>query len=342
MYSYADYPPVVCEDVVRLRRRLDRAQLPPRRTDDNLVIGTWNIRHFGQLHPEWTESRDGPKRNLRALAYIAEIVRRFDVVAVQEIKRETTALRVLVDEFLGANWGVVLSDVSAGAKGNEERLGYLYDRRRVTPSGLAGEIVLPPRDGGDGLAPAEQFDRTPYVVGFRAGTERFALLTVHIRYGGGPADRRPEVLALARYTADEIRDRARFAGAEETNLIVLGDFNIDARRAGDPLYEALLSAGLTVPEPLRDVQTNYAHTVKHYDQIAWFMGELGLLTKGAAGVIDYRGTVYKELTSRQVTDRVSDHLPLWVEFVTDRSTEAIARTLGVDLGAPEPFAGVPD
>jgi endonuclease/exonuclease/phosphatase family metal-dependent hydrolase len=339
MYSYADYPAAVCEDIVRLRRRLDRAQLPPRRTDENLVVGTWNIRHFGKLHPAWTENADAPKRNLRALAYIAEVVRRFDVVAVQEVKRDTTALRVLLDEFLGPNWGVVLSDVSAGARGNEERLGYLYDRRRVTPSGLAGEIVLPPLDG---LAPTEQFDRTPYVVGFRAGTERFALLTAHIRYGGGAADRRPEILALARYTADEIRDRARFDGAEETNLIVLGDFNIDARRAGDPLYEAFLSAGLTVPEPLRDVQTNYAQTVKHYDQIAWFMGDLGLLTRGAAGVIDYRGAVYRELSARQVTDRVSDHLPLWAEFVTDRSTEAIARTLRVNLGVPEPFAGIPD
>lgn len=66
-----------------------------------------------------------------------------------------------------------------------------------------------------------------------------------------------------------------------------------------------------------------------------------LLTRGAAGVIDCRGTVYKELTPREMTDRVSDHLPLSVEFVKDRSSESIARTLGVDLGAPEPFAGIP-
>ncbi|MEO5739199.1 MAG: hypothetical protein ABIS29_01210 [Vicinamibacterales bacterium] len=90
------------------------------------------------------------------------------------------------------------------------------------------------------------------------------------------------------------------------------------------------------------MQSNYAQDAEHYDQIGWFMGDLTLLTHGAAGVIDYRGTVYKELTARQVTDRVSDHLPLWVEFVTDRSLESIARTLGVELGAPEPFAEIPD
>ena len=339
MYTHAQYPAVVCEDVVRLRRLLAKAAVPARRTDDNLLIGTWNLRNFGGLYQDWTENDASPKRNLRSLAYIAEVVRHFDVIAIQEIKRDTTALRVLLDDFLGPDWGVVLSDVSAGSKGNNERLGYVYDRRRVTPSGLAGEIVLAPLDG---MEPAEQFDRTPYVVGFRAGTERFALLTAHIRYGGAAADRRPEIERLARYTATEIRDRARFEGAEETNLIVLGDFNIEARREEDTLYAAFIASGLTVPPPLRDVQTNYAHVVKHYDQIAWFMGDLSLLSRGPAGVIDYRGTVYRELTGRQVTDRVSDHLPLWVEFITDRSREALARTLGVDLAAPDPFASIPD
>ena len=104
MYTYSEYPKFVCEDIVRLRRALDRANLPPRRTDDNLLIGTWNIRNFGGIHPEWTENSGSPKRNLRSLAYIAEIVRRFDVLAIQEVKRETAGLRMLVDEFLGSNW----------------------------------------------------------------------------------------------------------------------------------------------------------------------------------------------------------------------------------------------
>lgn len=339
MYGYADYPKVVCEDIVRLRRCLDAAHLPPRRTDDNLVIGTWNIRQFGKVHRAWEENDGSPKRNLRSLAYIAEVIRRFDVVAIQEIKRETAAVRALIDDFLGRDWGLLLSDVSAGPSGNSERLGYIYDRRRVTPSGLAGEIVLPPVSG---LDPAIQFDRTPYVVGFRAGAERFSLLTVHIRFGEAPADRLNEIRNLARYTAEEIRDRARFEGAEEANLIVLGDFNIDARRVEDPLFAAMIEKGLTVPPPLRDVQTNYAAAAKHYDQIAWFMGDLKLLNRGAAGVVDFRGRLYKELSARQVTDRVSDHLPLWVEFVTDRSTETIAKTLGVSMSAAEPFAGIPD
>src|SRR5688572_22228916 len=94
--DYADYPRHVVEDIVRLRRRLDSANIPPRRSDHNLLIGTWNIRAFGRVHPQWDENTKEPKRNLRALACIAEVVRRFDVMAIQEVKRDTSGIRMLV------------------------------------------------------------------------------------------------------------------------------------------------------------------------------------------------------------------------------------------------------
>lgn len=343
---YRDYPQTVVEDIVRLRRRIGnpgdpadpRSVFPPRRTDENIVVGTWNLRRFGGLHRSWEENPGSPKRNLRGLAIIAEVVRRFDVIAIQEVLRDTQALRTLVDEFLGSDWAVILSDVTAGASGNSERFAFLYDRRRVSPSGLAGEIVLPPTD--DGL-PIEQFDRTPYIVGFRAGEERFALLTAHIRYSDAAQDRLPEIRRVAEFTAREIRDRARGATAEETNLIVLGDFNID-RRQGNPLFDAFVETGLWVPEAIQNVSTSYGRVARHYDQIAWFRDAFSLRNDGRAGVVDFVGAVFPELSRRQMTDRVSDHLPLWVEFMTDRSDEEMARTLGVDPNMPDPFVGVPD
>jgi endonuclease/exonuclease/phosphatase family metal-dependent hydrolase len=336
--GYAQYTRPVVADIVRLRRRLDGANIPPRRTDHNLLIGTWNIRGFGAVHRSFAENAGSPKRNYRALAAIAEIVRRFDVVAIQEVKRDTSGIRTLVSEFLGPHWGVILSDVSAGDKGNTERLAYVYDKRRVVPSGLAGEIVLPPIASGD---PAEQFDRTPFIVGFEAAEERFALMTVHIRYGSKPEDRLPELRNLAQYAAREIRDRARAVGAEEMNLIVLGDFNID-KRVGDPLFDAFVETGLWVPEAIRTAATTYGAEAKHYDQIAWFRDDLKLLTQGRAGVIDFVRAVYPEVSAQQMSFRVSDHFPLWVEFLTDRSVEAMARVLGVDPAMPDPFRDIPD
>jgi endonuclease/exonuclease/phosphatase family metal-dependent hydrolase len=341
VYSYADYPPDVAKDIVRLRDRIRSSGIPRRGVDQNLLIGTWNVRSFGGLHESWQENADSPKRNLRGLACIAEIVKLFDVIAIQEIGAETKALRVLLEDFLGDHWGVVLSDISQPVEGGHtERLAYLYDERRVHTSGLAGEIVIPKPPAADGreqkdVDPVEQFDRTPYIVGFSAGSERFALLTVHIRYGDSPEDRIDEIRSLSKYIARELRRRSREA-TEERNLIVLGDFNIDSR-LNDPLFDAFLESGLQVPVPIRTVRTTYGTEAKHYDQIAWFMGELDLLTEGRAGVIDFAGAVYPGMSLHSMSFRVSDHFPLWAEFMTDRSREQFASTLDVDPAAPEPF-----
>jgi exonuclease III len=296
-------------------------------TDRNLLVATWNLRALGGLQHRWDETADSPNRNLRGLAIVAEVVRRFDIVALQEVRRDTGALRTLLNQFLGQDWGLLMSDVSEGRRGNAERLAYVYDRRRATPSGLAGEIVIPPPDeGGD---PPEQFDRTPYVVGFRAGPVHVSLLTSHIRYGEAPLERRPELERLATYTARYIRDKATDASAEERNLVVLGDFNIDRRRLEDPLFGAFVETGLVVPDELLDVRSSTGAAVKHYDQIAWFIGALDLPYRGRAGVVEFQDAVYPELTRAEMSWRVSDHLPLWVEFGIDLSVAGLAEVLGV-------------
>lgn len=340
--DYAQYPSLVVEDIIRLRRRLRASGMPARRVDGNLLVGTWNLQKLSGLHPDWQENPGSPKRNLRSLAIIAEVIRRFDVIALQEVMRDTTALRYLMEHFLGPDWAVLLTDVSGGDKGNSERLAYLYDTRRVTLSGLSGEIVLAP-SGEAGITAVEQFDRSPFIAGFRAGKEHFTLLTAHIRYGEVPADRINELRRLAQHTAVELRDRTRAGqSAEEPNLLVLGDFNID-KRQGNPLFDAFIAEGLWVPTALQHVRTTTGQAAKHYDQIAWFQGEdFQLRPSGLAGTIDFTGAVYQELSARQVSPRISDHLPLWIEFITDRSEVAMAATLGVDADQPEPFAGVRD
>ena len=335
MNYFQDYPISALEDIVRLHQRIEDSKIPQKIVDRNLLIGSWNIRGFGPVHETWRDVPDKPTRNLRSLVYIAEIIKRFDVIAIQEVKADTSGIRLLLNEFLGSNWGLIVSDVSAGSKGNNERLAFIYDKRRVVPSGLAGEIVLPAEAGGN---PAQQFDRTPYIVGFQAGSERFSLLTAHIRYGKRPDDRIGEIRSLSNYIAHEIRDRAT-AGGEEKNLIVLGDFNIDDR-GDNPLFQAFVSTGLVVPQQLLNLKTTYSTKPKFYDQLAWFMGNLDLLTNDHAGVINFSGAVYRELELLQMSFLVSDHFPVWVEFSIDRSTEQIAQRLGIDPAMPDPFKSI--
>lgn len=337
MIGYSDYPEELIDDIVRLRRRL--VGLPTRITDRNLLIASWNIRMLGGLHPEFGENPDSPKRNLRALAIIAEVVKRFDVVAIQEVRRETTAIRALVDDFLGPEWNLILTDVTAGDEGNLERLGFVYDRRRLRPSGLAGEIVLPPSDTGD---PVDQFDRTPYIVAFEVGDTRFSLVTAHVKFGDTPEERLPELAAFADFTATELRDRARVNDQEIGTVITLGDFNID-KRGDNPLFKAFVSKGLFVPEQLRGLRTTFGTEPRFYDQIAWFMGDdMRLPYTGRAGVIDFMGDVFQELSSLEKSFRLSDHFPLWAEFETDRSAAVMAVARGLDPDSPNPFGSIPD
>lgn len=72
---------------------LDR-DVPAKIPDRNLLIATWNLRGFGDLTESWKcQEKDIPKRDLHALRCIAEIVSRFDVIALQEVKGNIKCLR---------------------------------------------------------------------------------------------------------------------------------------------------------------------------------------------------------------------------------------------------------
>jgi len=324
-------PDDVAAEVQGLREAVS-AVVPPK-APENLLVATWNLRAFANLTPSWqAKASASPKRDWRAVALIAAVIGQFDVVAVQEVRRDTTALAFLLDQ-LGPDWRVITSDVTEGDAGNEERLTFLYDTRRVQPSGLVGEIVLPLAVGD----PAQQFARTPYAAGFVRGGVGFILTTVHITWGDKSPDRLPELTAFAQW----MRAWAERKGDWNQNLFVLGDFNID--RLGDPLYNAFVSTGLWPPTVLNDVpRTVFDDDLdRHsYDQIAWFdkitrTGRNvtttslldGLSFTGQGGNVDFLPHVFPELTTTQVSWRVSDHYPLWLEF-----------TLGSGVGPPAPHA----
>ncbi|MDX1620356.1 MAG: endonuclease/exonuclease/phosphatase family protein [Nitriliruptorales bacterium] len=293
-------------------------EIPPRLVDRNLLIATWNIRAFGGLTESWrADDDDSPKRDLLGLRAIAEVLSRFDVIALQEVRGNLKALRHTLRWLNrdGDHWGLILTDVTRGSAGNNERMAFVFDTRRVKPSGLACELVVPDRREITDDAFDRQFARTPYAVSFLGGATTFILVTLHVLYGEKPEDRMGELTAIAEWLAEWAED----VHSWDHNLIALGDFNID--RIGDPLYKAFTSTGLTTPRELDEVpRTIFADgTDHHYDQIAWFTGgsgtpALSLVYTGRAGGFDFTPYVHHDLTRQQQSWRVSDHYPLWVEF----------------------------
>ena len=57
----------------------------------------WNIRALGDLTAKWLAgAKDSPKRDWHTVACLAEVISRFDVVAVQESRRNPLALKRLL------------------------------------------------------------------------------------------------------------------------------------------------------------------------------------------------------------------------------------------------------
>jgi hypothetical protein len=297
------------------------AKIPAKGTG-SLLLATWNIREFG-----------GTKYGERmqdARFFIAECINHFDLVAVQEVRRNLDELRRVM-RLLGPHWDVIFTDVSYAQGGNAERLAFLFDKNQVSFTGLAGEIVLPQQESKI----VAQIARTPFICGFQAGWAKFNLCTVHIYYGKGDEDKRrvAEIKTtagvLAKKAKDYINTEKRIAYSPE-NLVLLGDFNI--AKHSDLTFQELTKSGFVIPESLQKLPGSNVTKDKFYDQIAFYKRTEGL-TSQRAGVFDFYEYVYndeksyakqfKATNARTFKDwrtyQMSDHLIMWSQFDVDKT-----------------------
>lgn len=289
-------------------------------------------------------------RYWESIYYIAEIINRFDLVALQEVRDDMEDFQLVV-QILGRWWKYLVTDVAAGSQGNRERVAFLYDERKLKFDGLAGEVVLPP---GRKQEPAFQLARTPFIVGFCSGWFRFTICSTHLYYGESRADdpqRLREMDLLAGTLAGEVKKPTAWA----KNMILLGDFNIFSTE--DQQYKVLTQKhGFTVPRTMIGKRTNAGQN-HPYDQIAFIAPSLGgRLEHSQSGIfpifdhvfrdedealyaalmgsgydMDSKGRVRNAAGKRGYyrdkwrTFQMSDHNPLWVELESDFSDDYLKR-----------------
>ena len=116
--------------MTELIKAIKKSKIPRRSRTDNLLILTWNIRKFGK------------EKSDKAIKYIAEIIKKFDVIAIQEVMNNLGGIEKL-QKALGSDFQFIFSDAS----GNNERLVFCYYKNNVTFTGLAAEIVNNPGSG---------------------------------------------------------------------------------------------------------------------------------------------------------------------------------------------------
>jgi hypothetical protein len=81
----------VAAEVARLDAAFDQV-VPAKASGANILVGTWNLRAFSDLTKDWqTPASVSPKRNFADVTYIAQFIRRCDVVAVQEVRQPARA-----------------------------------------------------------------------------------------------------------------------------------------------------------------------------------------------------------------------------------------------------------
>ena len=247
----------------------------------------------------------------------------FDLVAIQEVNDDLSGLRG-IQQHLPPAMKTLFSDEA----GNNERLAFIYDSTKVTLREKVGEIAIPPSDMKNIKLPGitqkfDGFDRNPYLAAFKAGGFEFLLVSVHLYYGSESAismNRRSlETFAVARWA--DLRRKSPNAYCKD--IIALGDFNLPKTKTGDPIFEALTSRGLHLPQHTSEVGSSIASD-NHYDQVAFFPGETSQEFTGNTGIFDFDGAAFSQLhATRPLKDflayvryYLSDHRIMWAEFKT--------------------------
>ncbi|WP_421943227.1 endonuclease/exonuclease/phosphatase family protein [Pedobacter sp.] len=321
-----DHRNQVIANLSKLRKALaDKTEgIPEKKLSGNLILGTWNIRELGntKYNGRMTES----------LYYLAEIISRFDLIAIQEVRDNLTEFNNIC-RILGNDWGIFISLVTDGISGNNERMAFLYDKRTVSFKNIAGQIILP------GKKYANAFARAPYMIRFQSGWLNFDICTVHIYYGkasvSSPEYKRrvEEISNLTGFLKDNYVEKQR-----SNNLFVLGDFNIENDQS--ETYKAATSSSFSIPDAIlkNKLPGSNVSQNKIYDQILYY-NKFKDITFKNAGIFNFYKTVFDKLDGYEerikkhtgatsLTDKefdeiktyqMSDHLPLWVEMNTDHT-----------------------
>jgi len=318
----------VSTEVAAIKKLQDSGKYKiPKGRGRKLLCGTWNIANF--------DAQDRPDE---ALPLIAQIIRPFDLVAIQEINSDLTGLKKLMK--LLPNHSVIFTDIA----GNEERMCYIYKRRRIGLTSHVGELDIPPskrrgyklkfkeKNGDSTVRCFSGFDRNPYVVSWHFKDIEFTTYNCHIYFGGKrEADiakfrrRIVEIYSLVEWiTKKENRDDGSLYSP---NILLLGDMNVPEMSKDDQVFRQL-NRGAFTPISYTDYLTPYSNIKNDaaYDQLVIaepFAEKIKLLEHG---ILAWDNAVFAELaedlgvkTSKRAASKfqayakwaISDHRPLW-------------------------------
>ncbi len=273
----------------------------PTRTANTLLIGSFNMQRLGpsKLADGWTMER------------FAEIIRQYDVIALQEItSTDQRTLPILVEQVnqRGGTYAYTISNrIGRATSGYYEQYAFVFDRSRVVTQ---PEMCYVVRDDGDYL------HREPFVGRFQTITNlgqpfRFTLINIHT----DPDEIKTELNVLA-----DVYKSVREYEYPEDDIILLGDLNAPPN--------GLQNLG-QIPDlvPLiTNVPTNTRQT-KTIDNILADRQTTREFT-GRAGTFSLEKAFRIQMKD---AEKISDHLPIWAEFTIIEQTHSSVM-MGTNMG----------
>ncbi len=248
-----------------------------------LLIASFNIQVFGTSKLSKTD----------VAGLLVDIVRRFDLVAIQELRASDQGV---LDQFLaminqaGGTYRYVVGE-RLGTSSSKEQYTYVYDAAKlrvthqpVTVRDPQGVMPRPP------LATRFQCIELPEGQGFT-----FTLLNVHT----APDQAVRELQALESVVA-----AARQMLPMEDDIIVLGDFNASTSQINGVRWFPAQAAAIP-----NEWMTNTRQS-KNYDNLV-FDSRATIEYTGRSGVFNFQ-QLY-QLTPEKALE-VSDHFPVWGEY----------------------------
>lgn len=258
-----------------------------------VTISTWNLQNFGKTKTE------------AEIVFIANTLKDFDVIALQEVVAGyggSQAVARLADELnrKGAKWDYVISDPTVSRPYATERYAYLWKTARVKAAGrgwLDQHFVM-------------QIDREPYMMDFNFEGNAFTLVNIHAI----PKKKQPETeIKYFKFLPGKYPDK---------NLIFLGDFNLPQSHT---VFNPLKNIGY------KPVFENQKTTMKmkcsgseclasEYDNIFYNSHRVQVIQCGVM-------LFYESFPNLASARRISDHIPLWAEFIFPSESEEMETSL---------------
>ena len=303
-------------------------------TPQTITLATFNIQNLGRDKP------DQPK-------LAAEIIKQFDVVAIQEVMnygdgtKGLEAVNKIVEE-LGDGWASVActkpngtESAASGALHTFEFYAFIYNTTKVQLVGTArlwDEAANPV----NGLADQErQFDREPFIASFKAVDNSLDFTVISLHASAPSKSWRDDEIRRLKHVYETVQAE----NPNQNDVFLLGDFNTPVNKSEWDDLKGLLTMTHILTENDKTTVNKSAGKLSQnqYDTI-WYqasasaedvLSNSGQVVRAWRAVIGYSSNLIPPAAVTNADARllwkygqvVSDHLPVMLVLYANKDTD---------------------